>query len=85
MNKILNRALLVLSIACIAIIAFDIGLYNAPERRVEVPDSRLNGLHEVQCDDIVKPISGSNYVCEISMQAEDDNVHVFRGPGAYGD
>lgn len=77
-----NRLLLVLFVAVLMLINYLVGTYYP-----SVHDGRLDGLHEVKCDDIVRSLPGEDpyLVCEINMQAEDDNIKIFRGDGAYND
>lgn len=80
----LETLLVGLFIAAVSLWSYVFGLYNAP-----VVDARLEGLHEVGCDDInarKNAYTGQwDLVCEIQMQAEDDNLHIWRGPGAIDD
>lgn len=81
MDKIVNKSLLSLFIATLMLLSYIMGTY-VPS----VVDSRLEGLHEVKCDDIVSANNyyngNTNLVCEIDMKAEDDNIHIYKGSGA---
>lgn len=78
---LLQTALFLLVTGAVGITAFNIGTVAYP--------SPTKGMHEVNCNDIVRMynVDTKQYqlVCEINMKAEDDNVKIFRGEGAYGD
>lgn len=70
----MNRLILTLFVAVLMLFSYIVGTFSP-----SVVDGRLEGLEEVQCDDIVRYTDEDQLVCEINMRAEDDNIKIFKG------
>lgn len=76
-ESIVNGAIVALLIAIMGLALFILGTYYP-----SVSDERLKGLEKVSCDDIIRYDTG-RLVCEVNMQSEDDNLHIYKGRGTY--
>ena len=66
--------LVVLLVAVTAVWSYNVGTWtpSAQERR-------LSGMVETKCDDInYNPKTKQKLVCEVFMQAEDDNIIIYK-------
>lgn len=75
----MERVFVVLLVASSLLWGYLFGQMNSP-----IEDKRLYGMSETKCDDIVRYAKSSQtkageIVCEINMQAEDDNIKVYKG------
>lgn len=61
---------------------YNIGHLDAPQPAV---DYHLDNMHEVSCNDIVSMPPDGKPVCEVNMNAEDDNIRIFKGNGSIND
>jgi hypothetical protein len=83
-NKVIDKLLLGLFIATLMLLSYLVGTF-VPS----VVDGRLDGLEEVKCDDIISANNAytgkRDLVCEVKMQQEDDNIHIYKGKGSIND
>lgn len=68
-----DRVLIVLFIAVLVTIGYIAGTYQPSPL-----DQRLQGLEEIECDDIIRYTDNNKLVCEINLLTEDEELKIFR-------
>jgi hypothetical protein len=70
---VIDKALLGLFIAVLMLVSYIIGTYYP-----SAVDTRLEGLEEVTCDDIIRSPYSDKFVCEVTLKDKDDKIKIFK-------